>query len=257
MQTRNAPRTTASAPVAPSLAQATLLHAEAQVHQLAKPRRAWPMLVVVLSLAVLGGLLASYSPHDRLAATDFFSSFGLTLIALVSIGYGASSVRGAAERGALSLYLLRPRGWLAWPLGTWLGTVCMIGAASVAAALLTLAAATVGALAPDSAHVLPITAAALLAGVGWSSIAMAVSAVWSRGAALCVVWLLVCDMGLSKLIDSLAYITPGPALSVVAQLPPEHLWLAAGSASAIAQLFAIPLVALATLIWRFHADPPT
>ena len=242
-------------PPAPSLPRVVGLHAVSALKSLLS-KRSWPALATVALLTALTALIASYSVEDRLAATDFFGSFGRVVVALLGIGYGASGVRAQADRGAVTLFLLKPRGAIGWPLGTWLAPVTVLGTVGLGAAGLALAAQALVAMPPDTALLLPTLLSGAACAGCWTTIGMAAAALSPKGAALCAVWLFIGDMMLSRWIELLAWLTPGPALSTLAQYPPDSMLLARGSGEALAQLAVILLAGGAVFVWRVWRDPP-
>lgn len=244
------------APRAPSLAVAVGLHAQEALRSMWSARRLWPAIALLFLLALITALLARYAPEDGLAATEFFGSFGVTAIALTGIGYGSSAVRGAVDRGALSLYLLRPRGTLAWPLGQWLATASSVAAIGGVSAGLVFVAAALASVTPESGLLLPMLLCGALAGLGWTSVAMFCASFSRRGATLAVVWYVVVDLQLSRFIDGLAWLTPGPALRALLALPPSHQLLVTDGWAAVGQLLLIGLAAGALCTWRISRDEP-
>ncbi len=243
-------------PAPPSLVRAVTLHAQDQLLELLRLQRIWPAAALLSLLTVVSGFQARAAPGDKLAAVDFFASFAMPLLTMMAIGYGAASIRNSGDRGAATLYLLRPRGSLAWPLGTWLANVTVVCGACIVAVASTLLAATIS-VTPQWGHVVPMVVAATLNGMVWTTIAMAAASFFARGAAVCVLWLVVGDSWLAKGLDSVAAITPGPALKQLINLPPEHLLLSSNSPAAAAQIVVITAVALGVLIWRIDRTPPS
>lgn len=242
---------------APSLHQVVRLHALRQLGLLIRPAQIWPLLATFGALVVLTGLSARYNLEDRRAAIDLFNGLGVTLVTLLAIGYGTSAVRAASTQGAFSLYLLRPRGSFGWPVGTFCATGGLLGLGAAVTAASVWGTAAVVAMQPELGHLLPMTASAGLTALAWTAIAMAVAAFSQRGPVWCVLWWVVIDQGMARAVDSLAWITPGPASAALSVLPEDPAIVAAGAGMACLQLLAVTLVALVLFQRRVHRTPPT
>jgi|GEM_PF-3349196 len=245
-----------SVSIAPNLVESIGLHAWSETRRMLRISRQWPSLLVVLSATVVGAAGAHFAPADLLAAPDFFRTVCLRAIALLAIGYATAALRADADRGALALYLVRPRASLALPLGRLVATTGVIAVTGVLFACLLFGATAAVAVAPDIGHLPLMCLAAVLAAVGYTPLFMAVAAYFKRAAAICVAWFVVVDLMLASATTSFATFAPGPAVQTVAARYPDPHWYSDVLLAPIGQVFAIGAIATALLLWKFAADEP-
>lgn len=243
--------------IAPSLPAAIGLHAKVEVARLLRVSRAWPAVAVLLATLVIGGLVAFYTPIDLLITPRFFGTFALPALALVALGYGTGSLRADGDRGALSLFVMRPRGWLAVPLGRLIATGALMSLAGLALGGFSFGVAAAFAVPPIEGHLPHMLLAGALAGAVYTAMFMFVAATFQRATAASLTWLIGVDLTLARHVDALAVISPGPLLADIATRAPDLPLVGAGSGDlwmGALNVVAIGLAAAGLLIWRFRGD---
>ncbi len=253
-------RIAASPPATPSLPATIVLHALTEARRLLRLRTAWPALAIVALTATLGVLVAYRRIPDLLAVPDFFGNIGLPAIALLGIGYGTSSLRGDAERGALSLFLLRPGGAIALPLGRAIAVLTAMSLCGMALAGALAGGAAALAISPPEGQVITMLLTGALAGTCYSAVAMLLATIFKRATAAAIAWLVVVDMMIASGSETVALISPGPHLGAMLERAYDMPLYGDGSGDlwlATLHVLAIAMVAVGSLLLRFAGDEPT
>lgn len=238
---------------ATSPARALLAHAQVQARRLVCWRELrWPSLVFAAATAAC--LTADAGPDlASTAAVELYGWLGLGAAALGGLFIGASALRSDADVGALDLFLLRPGGRWAVPLGrgvaVWVvaGALCAGGALAMGVAL-RLAGVPLGV--PQAGLAALVVG---LAGGLYGLVAFAIAAWVERATWAGLVYLVVFDTGLAAGVDSLGRWTVGtPARALLDSALSETSWQAAPAESPALLLgrlavLALVLAAVATL----------
>ncbi len=242
---------------APSLLIACLLHMRIALRRLLQVRSLAPALGLLL-LTLLGGAgLAHVSPGDVEVHGTFFSSVVLRVVAVLALGYGTAAVRGDADRGALGIFLLRPRAAIALPLGRLAAIASVVAAIALAITLLLHVAVLLFGMPPDLAGLPWQLLAASLAALSYTAIFMWLASLFKRAAPVSIAYLVLLDMGLSNLSARLALLAPHHSLTLIATTDPSAAGMGGDVGLAIVHLAGLSIVASIALVWRFRGDLPT
>jgi len=254
----DAPPATAR-PDAPPLVRAIGLHLLLHLQRTTRLRIVVPTALLALGMAIAAAGLAYSSPESFNVVSTFFETFALRAVAIVGLALGVGTIRSDAEHGALAAFMLRPRAALALPIGRLMATTAAV---AIFAALATLGifggAATFGIL-PDPARLPFQLAAAVLAGLSYTSIFVLLGTVTKHAIALGLAWLVLIDMGLGNLSDRIGLLAPHNSLVTIASFDPDlslmgttglTVWLA------VLHVVALALIAAGLMTWRMQGDLP-
>lgn len=246
----------------PPLASAVWLHTRLWLRRLLQPRQAGGLFALAVAAVAVIVAIARQAPGDVAAVLEGLLSVGLPAIGLVALGLGIGAIRRDADAGALDALMLRPHAALALPLGRLLATAIVVAGFALLLAI--------GCGVGDAwlGHTWPLARVALLlvalplGALAYAAVFVAIGAWFRAAAAAALIWWLVADLGLSRVIDGAARASVRPAFTTLLQFDTDVsivgrfegdaalFWLA------VLQLLAIAGLGAVATWWRMRGDVP-